>query len=259
MMNSATFNAYLDMLGISHKAAAEECAVDRQTMKRWCTGEYDVPHGIEKWVLRRLEIHDAEVREMCDRARVAVNDENVAFIPYPRYADPREGGGAAAIEAMKERGRIMAVVTEAIGILRAEGYTVMLDYDALSDGRKVISAWRRDKPVAGGCLDVKCPHAVYDGNYCWTCDETGDDVGPDKLACYIGLGEPEPEPNKYDRYVIDENGVYIGDDLLIKAVIDGEIEKPRWMPEEDIEAYKRGVRKNIGAEDAEDASGVEDL
>lgn len=252
MMNSATFNAYLDMLGISHKAAAEECAVDRQTMKRWCTGEYDVPHGVEKWILRRLEKHDAFVQDICNKARVAVNDENVAFIAYPRYSDPRDGGGAAATEAMKERTWMMAAVTEAIGRLRAEGYTVMLDYETLPDGSRIDSAWRRDKPVAGGCLDINCPKAVYDGNYFWTCSETGDDIGPDSRACHIGRGEPEPARNMYDDYVLDEDGVYIGDDLLIKAVIDGEIAKPRWMPEEDIEAYKRGVRKNIGAETGED-------
>lgn len=258
MMNSATFNAYLDMLGISHKAAAEECAVDRQTMKRWCTGEYDVPHGVEKWILRRLMEHDAYVQDICDKARVAVNDEDVAFIAYPRYADPRVGGGAAAVEAMKERSWVMAAVTEAMGRLRAEGYTVMLDYNTLSDGSRIDSAWRRDKPVEGGCLAVRCPKARYDGNYFWTCTETGEDVGPDKLACHIGLGEPEPQRNMYDRYVINEEGVYIGDDLLIKAVIDGEIEKPRWMPEEDIEAYRRGVRKNVGAETEPSEEGDDD-
>lgn len=47
-MNVATFNAYLDMVGISHKTAAKECSVDRQTIKRWRLGEYDIPSAIEK-------------------------------------------------------------------------------------------------------------------------------------------------------------------------------------------------------------------
>lgn len=57
MMNAATFNAYLDMVGISHKTAAKECSVDRQTIKRWCLGEYDIPNAIEKWILDKVKIY----------------------------------------------------------------------------------------------------------------------------------------------------------------------------------------------------------
>ncbi len=247
MINAATFNAYLDVLGISHKAAAAELAVDRQTMKRWCTGNLDVPRGVENWILRRLEEHDRAVDEICLRARMAVDSRDVAFIAYDRYSDPRGGDGDDLSEAIKQRGREMAALSAAIGRLRAEGYSVVCDYTTDSEGRRVDAAWLQDEPAPGTCLAQNCPHAVYDGNYRWKCTYNGDDVDPYTLACHVGLRDDEDEPGRYDDYVLDEDGVYIGDDNLIKAVLDGEIDRPEWLPLEDIEEYKRGVRKNMGA------------
>lgn len=244
MMNKATLNVYLDMLGISHAAAAEECAVDCETMELWCTGMYAVPRGVEKWILRRLEEHDVYVQEICSRARLAADDENMVLVPCDQRVIPRNGGNAAASEAMNKYEWQMAAVKDAVVRLRSEGYTVILDYRVKPDRDSIEAADR----IAEGCLDIGCPHAIYDGYYNWTCSKFHDDIGPFTDSCFVGRGESEPDPNFYDRYVLDEDGVYIGDDLLIKAVIDGEIEQPRWMPDEDVEAYKRGVRKNLGSE-----------
>ena len=218
MMNAATFNAYLDMVGISHKTAAKECSVDRQTIKRWCLGKYDIPSAIEKWILDKVKMHDACVEEICKNARIESTAEGVTFIPYERYREPREGGETALSAALKERSWRMAAISNAIYRLRTEGYVVVCDYDSPEEEFAIETPWHCHEQT----------ESRFDSH----------DTRQDRQSNH------QSDYNRYDRYVIGKDGSYIGDSLLIKAVIDGEIEKPFWIPREDIEKCKSKVRKS---------------
>lgn len=238
MMNAATFNAYLDMVGISHKTAAKECSVDRQTIKRRCLGEYDIPSAIEKWILGKVKMHDACVEEICKDARIESTAEGVAFIPYERYREPRKAGETALSAALKERSWRMAAISDAICRLRTEGYEVVCDYNAPEKDNRINTVRYDVETSEGESMDKKRTYPVRGGDH-FRVNGMSTQVDNSPYSSHgISLGDSAEGYNRYDKYVTGIDGSYIGNEPLIKAVIDGEIEKPMWMPKQDIETYK---------------------